>query len=88
MTVEKWLPVPGYEGSYSVSSLGRVRSEERIVVRSDGVQQRVRERVLAPATCGRTGAFRKVQLAHRGRSRTGYVHRLVADVFGPEDRDG
>ena len=27
MTTEQWRPVPGYEGLYSVSDQGRVRSE-------------------------------------------------------------
>lgn len=26
MNSERWLPIPGYEGSYEVSDLGRVRS--------------------------------------------------------------
>lgn len=31
LTEERWLPVPGYEGAYSVSDFGRVRSEPRSV---------------------------------------------------------
>lgn len=29
MTAEKWKPVRGYEGLYSVSNLGRIRGEDR-----------------------------------------------------------
>lgn len=30
MTAERWLPIPGYEGFYEVSDLGRVRSLRRM----------------------------------------------------------
>lgn len=84
MRSEEWRPVIGFEGLYSVSNWGRVRSEERIVVRRDGVHQPIRERILQPAICGRCKKFRKVHLADRGRKRTWYVHRLVKEAFGAE----
>lgn len=33
---EVWHPVVGFEGLYEVSNLGRVRSMDRVIVRSDG----------------------------------------------------
>lgn len=33
---EIWRPIDGFEGSYSVSNLGRVRSEKRTVMRKNG----------------------------------------------------
>ena len=44
---ENWRPIPGYEGSYSVSDLGRVRSEARTVIRKNGVKLFTPERILA-----------------------------------------
>ncbi len=41
-----WAPVVGYEGSYSVSSLGEIRSDARVIVRSDGRKQTLRPRIL------------------------------------------
>lgn len=41
MSDERWLPVPGFEGRYSVSDLGRVRSEPRVVIRRDGRSFRI-----------------------------------------------
>jgi NUMOD4 motif/HNH endonuclease len=35
-TVECWLPVVGYEGLYEVSDQGRVRSLDRIVIKTNG----------------------------------------------------
>ena len=80
--VEEWRPVAGYEGFYEVSSLGRVRSLERIVMRSDGRTCRVAARFMR---------FRKkpwghliVTLCRNARYRTFYVHQLVAIAFlGP-----
>ena len=43
---EVWKEVPGYEGLYQVSNLGRVKSLSRIVKKSDGVTQRRSERIV------------------------------------------
>lgn len=44
---EIWLPVPGYEGFYSASDLGRIRSEAHIVMRGNGIKYTVRSKILA-----------------------------------------
>ena len=44
---ENWRPIPGYEGSYSVSDLGRVRSETRTIIRKNGIKLIKRERIIA-----------------------------------------
>ena len=36
MKEEIWKDIPGYEGVYQVSSIGRVRSVDRVVTRRDG----------------------------------------------------
>lgn len=67
---EMWLPAPGYEGLYSVSDLGRVRSEAHP------------EQVLRPALNG--SGYLAVGLRRDGERRTRKVHRLVAHAFhGP-----
>ena len=33
--IEEWRPIPGFEGYYSVSDLGCVRSERRVVKHGD-----------------------------------------------------
>lgn len=80
---EQWAPVPGYEGRYEVSDLGRVRTVARVIPYIDGRLRRVQQRV------------RKVQLDTRGypalsltdnqgRTRTRGVHVLVAAAWiGP-----
>ncbi len=37
---ERWRPVAGWSDLYEVSDLGRVRSLDRVVVRSDGKRRR------------------------------------------------
>ncbi len=40
--IERWVPVVGFEECYEVSDLGRVRSLDRLVVRSNGAPYTVR----------------------------------------------
>ena len=63
---EIWKPVPGYEGYYEVSNLGRVKS-----LRSN------RLRVLSPNSRKYLG----LQLYKDGKANSVHVHRLVAEVF-------
>lgn len=78
---EEWRPVVGYEGVYSVSSFGVVRSERRAVEHSCGKVQIVRERILKPAI---TAGYLCVNLARNGKNRTRTIHQLVLEAFvGP-----
>ncbi len=83
---ELWRDIPGYEGSYQVSSLGRVRSLPRYVPihnRFRGVTHMrfCPGRILRPAVCDRAG---HVSL-HLGKHTRGIpVHQLVMLAFyGP-----
>jgi len=76
--IDMWKPVPGYEGYYEVSSLGKVRSLDRIS--SHG--RRLKGRVLA-ATPNDDG-YPIVNLARDGAKRVRMVHVLVLEAFvGP-----
>jgi hypothetical protein len=81
---EQWLPVPGYEGLYAVSSMGRVFSYERVYPSG----WRRGPRFLRLATAARTG-YLKVDLNDgQGRRSTQTVHRLVARAFLGEPEPG
>jgi NUMOD4 motif/HNH endonuclease len=46
---EVWKDVPGYEGFYQASTLGRIKSLGRVFIRSDGKRMTLRERILKPS---------------------------------------
>ena len=80
---EVWLPIPGYEGRYEVSSHARVRSLDRITIRSDGRTQRNKGRVLRQ-TLSSAGGYPVVAMSSNGYAGPRYVHHLVALAFhGP-----
>lgn len=77
--MEKFKPINGYEGIYSISDKGNVISHKRIIERNDGVNKLVTERVLKP-NIGTNGYY-YVSLSKNGKSKTHYIHRLVAFHF-------
>lgn len=85
LPVERWKPIPGYEGVYEVSDLGRVRSLDRIeeyqrIDQYSGriitVHRRHRGKLLRPGPA-KSGHLSVV--LGRGNSRT--VHSLVLEAF-------
>ena len=69
-TIERWLPIPGWEGLYDVSSLGRVRSHYR------------GGRILRPWPDA--DGYLRVSLSRGGVQTIYRVHRLVLLAFaGP-----
>lgn len=86
MPEEIWKDIPGYEGAYQVSNMGRVKSLPRsspIVYRDGTVVQRcLRERILTP-NVNRHG-YESLVLRCDGSDKTYEVQRLVAAAFiGP-----
>lgn len=80
--IEKWLPIPGYEGYYSVSDFGRVKSHQRVVPHKTTGKKTIRERILSPGKS--SSGYHMVTLwkHHKGEHRT--VHSLITEVFlGP-----
>lgn len=83
---EQWLPVPGYEGHYSVSNLGRVRSESRTITYADGRSRRWPETILKPGKT--TSGYPKVNLLKNRRRKSHMIHRLVLEAFVGEAPPG
>lgn len=80
-STENWLPIPGYEGCYEVSDLGRVRSLDRTIKWQHG-ERRIKGKVLA----GIPDKWRRlrVHLRNGALKEQIYVHRLVLLAFvGP-----
>lgn len=77
---EEWRDVVGYEGLYQVSNLGRIKSLERRVPRSNGKTMLVRERI-CKVSINRKYIY--VTLSKYGKQPNMKVHRLVAEAFIP-----
>lgn len=84
--VERWLPVPGYEGAYEVSDLGRVRSVDREILARDGRRWKQRGKVLTPSPDGQ--GYVLVGLCREGQPALFRVHQLVAAAFHGPCPDG
>ena len=69
---EEWRAVPGYEGLYSASTLGRIKSLQR--------GRRIGNKILSAAG-GHKGGYLIVALSKGGITRTFSVHRLVLLAF-------
>lgn len=77
---EVWKDVVGYEGFYQISSLGRVKSLERVVFDKDGIRRFcTTDKILAQSF--NTQGYPQVSLYAHGNQKNITVHRLVAETF-------
>lgn len=82
LSTEEWRPIPGYEGLYSVSDLGRVCGEQRQVQGKLGSTRTLPRKLLA-ATSDSSG-YLQVRLRKDGTGKMHKVAHLVAAAFiGP-----
>jgi hypothetical protein len=83
--IERWRDIAGWEGSYQVSDLGRVRSVDRVVEyrnkRGKMVQRRFAGQILTP---GINGGRPYVCLCYSKMRLVRMVHLLVAATFLPD----
>ena len=78
--METWKAIPGYEGLYEVSDLGRVRSIDRISKGKCGSFLLRKGRVITGGLSSR--GYRMCLLYPlEGKRVTAYVHRLVLSAF-------
>lgn len=78
MSNEIWKPIKGYETLYSVSNLGRVRSEPRYVRCTGGFRFKP-DTILRPYDNG--NGYLATHFHINGKRTVHYIHRLVADAF-------
>jgi len=73
--VERWASIKEFEGVYEISSMGRVRSLDRV----DSDNNRRKGKTLKPSAIRK--GYLKVTLWNKGAFVERYVHRLVAEAF-------
>lgn len=79
--------IRGYEGLYEVRSDGAIISMPREKRLPNGKLCRSKERVMSPARIGEDG-YEFVYLRKEGKTYRHYVHRLVADNFLSDIKNG
>lgn len=80
MEQEIWKDIPGYEGYYQISNLGRVKSLGRVVTRGNSYMTLPEKIKATPLRDG----YRVVWLGKNGsRSKLYFIHRLIAEAFIP-----
>lgn len=72
--MERWVPVRGYEDTYEVSDLGRVR-------RKAGSERCIKARILRAITLKQRGGYLMVSLWKDNRGLSQRVHRIVYESF-------
>jgi hypothetical protein len=78
---EIWKPVAGCEGSYEVSSLGRVKALRRMINRGLRGAREFPERILLPK---KRGNYLKIEVYSASIGKSFSIHRLVCETFhGP-----
>lgn len=75
---EIWKAIPGFEGLYEASDLGRIRSLDRLVMRADGRTRQHRGKVLKQTPMS---GYLMVSLSVSAVRTVDLVHRLVASAF-------
>ena len=80
---EEWKDIIGYEGFYKISSLGRMKSLERIEKNGSG-GFRLRREYIVKTSLGKSG-YLQVNLSLNGIKKNFLIHRLVLETFCPID---
>ena len=75
--MEEWKDVVGYEGIYQVSSLGRIKSLERMRCHGKTYKEKIKCSHLI-------NGYVVVMLFKNGKHKNCKVHRLVAEAFIPK----
>lgn len=77
--IEIWKDIPGYEGYYQASNMGRIRSIDRKIERSDGKLAKFNGMILK--TGDNSIGYLQVSLLRNGFAKKWYVHTLVLLAF-------
>lgn len=80
MELEVWKPIPEID-NYQASSLGRIRSLDRVITNSLGVSKKRKGQILIGGE--NHGEYRQVNHCVNGKQKSVSVHRWIAKAFHP-----
>jgi len=82
--MEFWRDIPGYAGYYQASSLGRVKSLDRVTTSKKGTTRTFKGQFLKPVSTESSHGYLIVNLWRDGVKVTRTIHSLIAETFiGP-----
>ena len=83
---EIWLALPGFEGAYEISNMGRVRSLDRFIIDNGLTRKRFRKgRVLKPGR--NTNGYLHIFATYKNKQKAIQVHQGVMQTFvGPQEK--
>lgn len=78
-SIEKWMPIKGFETAYLISDYGRVKSLARLRYSGNGSYSTIDGKILRcpPDSTGYRGAT----LSFNKKKRKDHIHRFVAEAF-------
>lgn len=81
--MEIWKDIPGYEGIYQASNLGRAKGLARTIETRPGVFAKSKQKILVPYN-GKSGDFYTTyNFSKNGKATKTLMHRIVASLFVP-----
>lgn len=79
---ETWRDIPEYNGRYQASNSGRVRSTDKVVLKSNGTSELYKGKILKPFAS--TGGYLYVTIAkEQNKFYPVRLHRIIAKTFIP-----
>ena len=76
---EIWKDIPGYEGLYQASNLGRIKSLKRKTINKNGKSMIFKGKILTPSISDK--GYMRVVLRKNSKPYCRNVHRLIAETF-------
>ena len=78
--MEIWKDLPGNEGTYQISNLGRVKTLDRVIKCGKNIKKHIPEKVMAIRS---HAGYKTVTIRIDSKTKVCSIHRLVAKTFLP-----
>lgn len=83
MPGEIWKDIPGWEGYFKISNLGRIKTVPRSIIHKNGSIHYVKERIRKQTPGGRLRKYLNIGIVKDGREYRIRTHKAVASAFIP-----